>query len=190
MLFQAYFLFMIEVCDDLTFLIMTDFKHSFHVYNFQEGVKSEKIVLVDSNLHTHPHALKDLPHVIFYIYARPDVIGKRLLKGRLGEKRYSSPKEALNSQIKRTWADIKRYRWLANIVRDQRLSELYRRGATVMEKMLRAFISWKRLPPREEQERFLLHLTNRTFIVDNSGSVSNTLKQIINILRKIAIGES
>ena len=41
MLFQAYFLFMIEVCDDLTFLIMTDFKHSFHVYNFQEGVKSE-----------------------------------------------------------------------------------------------------------------------------------------------------
>lgn len=149
------------------------------------GVRSGKIVLIDSNLHAHPHALDNLPHIIFYIYAKPEVVGERLLKGRFGERVYSSPEEALKKQIERAKTDIERYRRLTKITKDPELSELYRKGAEVLEKMLTAFQIWDRLPSRTEQKKYLPHLTDRTFIIDNSGTVEETLEQIKEQLEKI-----
>ncbi len=139
-------------------------------------VREGKIVVIDSNLHAHPHALKDVPSVHFYVYASPKTIGKRLTKGqREGERRYSDSQEALEAQVKRTIKDADRYAILKHRSPHEHLKPLYTRGEKVIRRLLRNYLKERRV---DALRRALLRATTGEGIfLNNDGPLEETVAQ-------------
>ncbi len=153
----------------------------------RELVREGKTVIIDSNLHAHPHALKDVPSIHFYVYAHPEIIGKRLMeKHRKAEKEYKTPKEALEAQIARTRKDADRYHILKRQVKDPELKRLYEEGERIIRRLLREYIKHGMKGEVEELRKVLSILTKGMgILVDNSGRLEDTLKQVEAYLKRM-----
>lgn len=85
-------------------------------------------VIVDSNLAAY-HA--DVPNAYaVLIYSKPEIIGERVFRAkRRGDEAFPSPKDALEQMVKRTADDIKLYRQLSKIARENFWKMVYRVAA-------------------------------------------------------------
>ena len=153
----------------------------------RELVKEGKIVVVDSNLHAHPHALKDVPSVHFYVYASPEVIGKRLIKAkREGERSYKDPKEAFESQVLRTMKDADRYAILKKETEHRLLRHLYHHGEQVIRRLLRAYLKYKDARESDHLKASLARATGgKGILLDNNRELERSVKFVLDYLRNL-----
>lgn len=140
------------------------------------------VIVLDSNLHAHPAVLRDVLKVrdffTLYVHTPDGILGRRLVAGsRKGERKYSSWEDALRAQRKRTAADIARYAAHARSLRRGVLRELYSTGARIMAGLHVADVLFDD-PTLLLRVARRLNRSTRLAIVDNSGSVKESIEQI------------
>ncbi len=124
-----------------------------------EELEKGRVVLVDSNL-----APFYAPGIKVLVKVDPKIAGERVYKGkRASDKPFSSPEDARRALEERTRRDLERYKELAS---DPQVPEEWR------EVYKKAVENWG------NESVFDL-------VVDNSGSVEESMKQIVNELVKI-----
>lgn len=148
-------------------------------------VGSGRIVIIDSNLHVHPHALRGVPSVHLYVYAYPWQVGERVYRAsRSSERPYRSPEEAFEKQVTRTLTDANRYAVLSDLVGDPILKDLYREGGKFIRRLLREYIVWtsnKKVLVR----RLGVMTRGKGIFVDNTGSKEETWEKVLQAFSRL-----
>ncbi len=147
----------------------------------REFVEEGNIVVIDSNLHGWPETLADVPSITFLVYAPSRVVGERVFRNkRAGERRYTSPEEAWEEQVRRTRKDIARYTFLSTRAPGF-LRRVYLIGARYMKKLHFIYHFWLKdgLPHRTTLN---LLIPPGLYLLDNSGDITNTIRQVESVL--------
>lgn len=136
------------------------------VHKLMEEKSMEKTIVIDSNLAAY-HA--EIPNAYaLLVYAKPEVVGKRVYSAkREAERPFSSPDDALEQMIERTNEDIRLYRQLSALARDNFWKMVYRIAAKDMEQNL------ERILRGEIPESPFFHRT-----IDNNETPEKSWEQI------------
>lgn len=144
----------------------------------KEFAKEYDFIIIDSNLAPYYLGNSSLRLIIF---AKPEIAAERVFKNsRIMDKKYSSIEEVKNSLIERTKDDVERYKILSKKVKDDFLKRIYETGAKIIEKLLNYILSDK-YNKIEEDEEIMQYFDG---VVDNNGSIENTLRQVMKYIKK------
>ena len=112
------------------------------IHELVQEKSQNSAVVVDSNLAAY-HACTPNTYAIL-VYARPEIVGERVYRARRkAENSFKSPADALKHMILRTQNDIRLYRELSSIARDNFWKMVYRIAAKDMGKNLETILGGK-----------------------------------------------
>ena len=138
--------------------------------------KKHDIYVTDSNIPPFLMALHpDLrPHAVVLITADPDVVARRVFSAhRTAERKYASPREALEAQFARMLADAERYREIAQTVEEEVLRRAYAWAGDVYPRIVEAYRAGTLTAPVPPFQH----------MVDNSGALDETVEAVLRIIR-------
>ncbi len=171
--------FIKEITENKDLALEVDQKVDLHLMKRIEKLREKyDFVIVDSNL--APYYVKDALKLL--VYASPSIIAERVFKNsRNMDKNYSSIEDVKNSLIERMGEDIERYEMLAREVEDERLKKIYETGARIMKKLFNYVIQGKTPSEIIEDEEIREYFDG---IIDNNGSIEESLKQVRDYIEK------